>query len=211
MNLTIGSGDVTQLLSGTQTKGFAELLQKFVAHDKPYYNAFASPIDALRTGAILEAKYLEVLSDDYYVQYKSICEELDCLTSSIDFAQIKAGEIVDFDELKTIYLTDFIDKIIPLKDKTQEEKIAVIKKAFKSNYNQVQFQLLTSGLDSANLVFLLVETYEDSENYFRTIVLNDFIKFRITRDEKVISEIKSRAKIFQAIKNFVISEMEVKL
>lgn len=206
MNLTIGSGDTTKLLSGNQTKGFAELLQKFVSDDKPYYNAFASPIDALRTGAILEIKYLDVLGEDYYVQYKSTCEKFDCLTSSIDFAKIENGKIVDFDELKTIYLTDFIDKIVPLKGKSQIEQTTVLKKVFKSNYNQVQFQLLCSGLESANLVFLSVETYHDTENYLRQINENDFVKFRVNRDEKVISDICKKAKIFQDIKDFVNSK-----
>ena len=203
MNLTIGSGDTTKLLSGNHTKGFAELLQKFVSFDKPYYNAFSSPINALRTGAILEIKFLEVLENDYYVQYKSTCEEVDCLTSSIDFAKIENGKIVDFDELKTIYLTDFIDKIVPLKSKTQEEQAAYLKKVFKSNYNQVQFQLLCTGLDSANLVFLSVESYDDTENYLREINENDYVRFRIFRDIKVIDSIIANAKIFQDIKNFV--------
>lgn len=203
MNLTIGSGDTTQLLSGKQTKGFASLLQKFVADDKPYYNAYASPINALRTGAILEIKYLEVLGENYYVQYKSTCETIDCMTSSLDFAQIQNGKIVDFDELKTIYLTDFIDKIVPLKNKKKEEQTSYIKKVFKSNYNQVQFQLLCSGLDSANLVFLSVETYDDTENYLREITDNDYFKFRIYRDEKVISDIIKNAEIFQNIKNLI--------
>jgi len=202
MILSLGSGDTTKLLSGKQTKGFASLLQKFVADDRPYWNSFASPIHALRTGAILEPRYLETLGDDYYVQYKSTCLEFDCLTSSLDFAKILKGRVVDFDELKTIFLTEYIDKIVPLSELSQEKQTAFIKKKFKSNYEQVQFQLLCSGLDSANLVFLSVESYEDIENELREINENDYKKFRIHRDEMVIAKIMERATIFQTIKEF---------
>ena len=199
MILTIGSGDTTKLLSGKTTKGFASLLQKFVANDRPYWNSFASPIDALRTGAILEPRYLDTLDDSYYSQYKATCKEFDCLTSSLDFAKIEKGFIVDFDELKTIYLTEYIDKIVPLIE--DENYIDVIKKKFKNNYEQVQFQLLCTGLDSANLVFLAVDSYDDIENGLRDIQDDDFHKFRITRDEMVIAKIMERATIFQTIKN----------
>lgn len=203
MNLVIGSGDTTKLLSGKHTLGFASLLQKFVANDKPYWNSFASPIDALRTGAILESNYLKTLSEDYYSQYKSTCKEFDCLTSSIDFAKIEKGKIVDFDELKTIFLTEYLDSILPLKDLKQKEYSTILKKKFKNNYNQVQFQLLCSGLKSANLVFLSVETYDDDENKMRVISDNDFIKFKIERDEMVIAKIMERATIFQSIKDSI--------
>lgn len=201
MNLVIGSGDTRTLLSGRHTKGFAGLLQKFVSNDKPYYNAFASPINALRTGAILEKSYLKILPDNYYIQFEAKSKEIDCLISSIDFAIIENGKIVDFDELKTIWFTEYIDVITPLIDNKDYESI--IKKKFKANYNQVQFQLYCSGLDSANLVFLSAESYNDEENYLREIKKSDYVKFRIHRDDEVISKIKERAKIFQDIKDFV--------
>lgn len=204
MNLVIGSGDTTALLSGKNTQGFASLIQKFVANDKPYYNAFASPINALRTGAILESKYLEILSDDYFFQWKETADTFDCLVSSIDFAKIENGKIVDFDELKTIYLTEYIDIILPLKKLEYNNQIEVLKKKFKSNYNQVQFQLLCSGLKEANLVFLSVESYEDDENKLREIKENDFTKFRIKRDELVIGKIMERSTIFQTLKNNIL-------
>lgn len=204
MNLVIGSGDTTALLSGKNTQGFANLIQKFVANDKPYYNAFASPINALRTGAILESKYLEILSDDYFFQWKETADTFDCLVSSIDFAKIKNGNIIDFDELKTIYLTEYIDIILPLNDLEYNDQIKLLKSKFKSNYNQVQFQLLCSGLNEANLVFLAVESYEDDENKLREITENDFTKFRIKRDELVIAKIMERATIFQTLKNNIL-------
>ena len=65
----IGSGDVHALMSGKSTKSHAALMQRFVSGVKPRYNAFASPIDALRTGARLEDRYLLTLHDNYFPQY----------------------------------------------------------------------------------------------------------------------------------------------
>ena len=206
MNLIIGSGYIRPYLSGTQTKGFAKLIQKFVADDKPYYNSLASPIDALRTGAILEQRYLSLLDDSYFIQYKVTNETYDVLRSSIDFAKIENGKIVDFDELKTIWFTDFLDVIIPITELPKDEQINVIKKKFKANYNQVQFQLYCSGLDSANLVFLSANSYDDEENKMRQISPNEYYKFRVKRDNEVIYKIEKRAKFFQNIKDFVIEK-----
>ena len=215
MYLTIGSGDITAFLSGKNTKGFSVLLQKFVADNSPNYNSFASPIDALRTGAILEKRYAMQVDVDYYSQYKAICQDYNCLISSIDFAKINLGVIVDFDELKTIHLADYLDITIPLSELSQKEYTEVIKKKFKSNYNQLQFQLLCSGLKSANLVFLSVTSYDDELNNRRIIFKNDYLKFRIKRDESVIKQIKDKAVFFQRIKDYFgkinINDIEVKL
>lgn len=194
--LTIGSGDISWLLSGTKTKGYANLWRKFVAESGPYYNAFASPIDALRTGAILEQNYYNILPDNYYAQVKATCEEYDCCTSSIDFAKIEGSKIVDFDELKTIFITDYIEVI-------KEIDVEGLKKKFKSNYNQVQFQLLCTGLNSANLVFLAVNNYDDEENSIREIDERELTRFRIERDEDVIDLIRSRVDIFQKVKDIL--------
>jgi len=201
MNLSIGSGDVKSILMGKTTKGYQDFLRKFVSDEKPNYNAFASPIDALRTGAILEARYLLTLTNDYFCQYKSTFSELDVFTSSIDFAKINKGVIVDFDELKTIWLTDFLEVIQPLKDKSQKEQIEFLKKKFKANYEQVQCQLMCADLKEANLVFVSVETYDDFINSNRIIKDNEIVKFRINRDDEVIKKIKQEGQIFQLIKN----------
>lgn len=203
MVLKIGSGDTTKFLSGANTKGFAGLIQKFVSDYPPYYNSFASPIDALRTGAILEKRYLEILGDDYYSQVKATSDEFDCLVSSLDFAKIDGGKIIEFQELKTIFLTEYLDLILPLVDLDNEEQQEFLKKKFKSNYNQIQFQMLCSGLNEAKLVFLAVETYDDEENWARNIKISDFSEFIITRNEDVIKKIKERAVFFQNIKEFV--------
>ena len=54
----IGSGDIHSLMAGKDSKAHISLMQRFVSGIKPFYNAKASPIDALRTGAILEDRYL---------------------------------------------------------------------------------------------------------------------------------------------------------
>jgi len=200
-SMYIGSGDVAKLLMGTHTKGFQDLLRKFVSDEKPNYNAFASPIDALRTGAILEHRYFLTLPDNYYFQYLVVSKEMNVLKCSIDFALIDGGKIVDFDELKTCFITDFIE-FQQYRDVDYDVYISYLKKNYTANYNQVQQQLYVTELDEANLVFLEVFNYEDEENLKRDIQSNEVIKFRIKRDEKVIEKIKERALFFQNIKNY---------
>jgi len=198
--MTIGSGSTKDLLSGKQTKAQAKLIQKFVSGEFPIRNSYSSPIDALRTGAILEDRYLLILPDNYYPQYKSVCKEMNVLTCRIDFGLVEKGNIIDFDELKTCNFSDYM-AFEELKIEGAD-LLTYVKKHFKNNYNQVQHQLLCSGLDSANLVFLAVYSYEDEINYNRDIKENEYIKIRVPRDEDVISKIKERAEIFQTIKDY---------
>jgi len=202
MNLTIGSGDISALMSGIHTKGFGDLMRKFVDEYKPYYNALASPIDALRTGAILEQNYLKLLSDDYFIQYKVTNKEMDVFTSSIDFAKINGGKVIDFDEMKTIHFSDYIGLIIPIIGLDEKAQKEMILKNFKKYYYQVQVQLFCAELESANLVFVSVDSYNDEENFAREIQENECSKFRVYRDEKIISEITKKGEIFQTIKNY---------
>jgi hypothetical protein len=184
--MTIGSGDTTKLLSATTTKGFKSLLQKFVSDDKPYYNALASPIDALRTGAILEDRYALNLSN-HYPQVRKRCKDYPCLISTLDFVELNGGEVVNFIEVKTMWIDDLLTfKDIPL-----------------SNYKQVQFQLLCSGLDKAEIHFIPVYTYDDSVNKSRIIDDNEVLRFTVERDEQVIDKIKERAQFFQNIADYV--------
>lgn len=201
MILTIGSGYVDKLLMSPNTQGYKELLQLFVANDRPYWNSFASPIDALRTGAILEYNYLLTLPFNYVFQKKVPSKEMDCFVSSIDFAKIENDSIIDFDELKTINLSDFWTEIMPFAGEEESVYLPFIKKKFKKNYQQIQFQLFCSELKSANLVFLAVKSYDDEENAVREIQPNEVVKFRIHRDESVISEIKEKGQFFQDIKD----------
>jgi hypothetical protein len=193
----IGSGDVSSLLSGKETESFKKLLQRFVSGEQPYYNAKNSPIDAFRTGALLEDRYLGILPEDYYSQIVVVSKDMDVFKASLDFAQLDKGEVVDFDELKTCSLDDFLP-LHSLGDRYPE----TIKKSYKKYYNQVQEQLYCSGLDSCNLVFLVVYSYVDEENRLREIKENEYIKFRIRRDEDVIKEIKYRGMFFQRIKDY---------
>ena len=200
-SMTIGSGDVSKLLLNKETKGFQDLLRRFVSDEKPNYNALNSPIDALRTGAILENRFFLILPDDYYPQHVVCSSEMDVFKSSIDFARLDKGNVVDFDELKTCFYTDFVN-FQPYVNADYNLYIEYIKKSYKANYNQIQQQLYVTGLNEANLVFLSVYEYDDAVNMRREIKENEYIKFRIKRDEEVISLIKERGKLFQDIKNY---------
>lgn len=197
----IGSGDVHALMSGKNTKSHIALMQRFVSGVKPCYNAFASPIDALRTGAILENRYLLTLPDNYFSQYVVQSDEMDVFKCSIDFARIDKGKLTDFDELKTLYLSDYLDFIEPIKH-DNHALVEYVCKKHKAYYYQVQEQLFCTHLASCNLVFLSVTTYDDEINWRRDIHPNEYCKIRIERDEKAINEIKSRALIFQQLKDF---------
>jgi hypothetical protein len=201
VSMYIGSGDVHALMMGKDTKGHLSLLQRFVSDDIPYYNAKASPIDALRTGAILEDRYLQILPDDYFVQYVVRSDEMDVFKCSLDFARINDGRVVDFDELKTISFNDYIDQVQPIRD-DNDALLAYLRKKHKAYYYQVQEQLFCTHLDACNLVFLSVLSYDDAENEVRDIKPNEYCRVRVPRDEKAISEIKERGRIFQQLKDY---------
>ena len=196
--MRIGSSDVPALLAGKNTKSHNKLLTMFVSDQRSYYNAKLSPIDAFRTGAILEDRYFLTVDDSYYSQYRVESTEMNVLAATLDFAKLKAGKVVDFDELKTCWFDDYI----VFENLSESERLAYLKKKYKANYNQVQHQLYCSGLDSANIVFLVVYTYDDSENYIREIKSSEYFKIRVERDEKVISTIKERAEPFQYLKDY---------
>lgn len=197
ISMYIGSGDVAALLAGRDTQTHQKLLQRFVSNEKPYYNAKSSPIDALRTGAILEDRYLLTLPDNFFSQWVVVSKDMDVFKCSLDFAKIENGEVVDFDELKSIYLSDYLDMI----NLNYDALLAHIKKKYKNYYNQIQEQLYCTELDECNLVFLSVTSYNDEENYKRDIQPNEYMKVRIYRDEEVINRIKERGQIFQQIKD----------
>lgn len=196
----IGSGDITSLMSRKDSQSHLSLLKRFVSGVKPYYNARASPIDALRTGAILEDRYLLILPDNYFTQYVCVSDEMDVFKCSLDFAKIEHGVIVDFDELKSVYLSDYLEFEQYKND--NEALLTYVKKKYKYYYYQVQEQLFCTGLNECNLVFLSVMTYDDDENLTRDIEPNEYTKIRVPRDEKVIQEIKNRGLIFQQIKKY---------
>lgn len=196
----IGSGDIHSLMAGKDSKAHISLMQRFVSGIKPFYNAKASPIDALRTGAILEDRYLLFLPMWYIPQFVVQSKEMDVFKASLDFAEIKDGKLHDFTELKTVYLNDYIDNVQPIKG-NNDLLLSYLKKRHKDYYNQVQEQLYCTELESCNLSFLCVNSYDDEENYHRIITEDDFTTVRVPRDEKIINAIKVRGQIFQQIKN----------
>lgn len=195
----IGSGDISALMSGLNTKSHHNLFMRFVSGVKPEYNAKNSPIDAFRTGAILEDRYLLTLPDNYYSQYLVFSDEMDVFKATLDFAKIENGKVSDFEELKSISFSDFIE-FMPYKN-NNNDLIKYVQKKYKNYYNQVQQQLYCTGLESAYLVFLSVMSYDDEENYNRVIKPEDYIKIRIYRDNITIQNIKERGRIFQIIKD----------
>lgn len=200
ISMYIGSGDVAALMSGKATKGHQSLLRRFVSGEKPYYNAFASPIDACRIGAILEGRYLLTLPDSYYPQYVVESKEMNVFKCSLDFARLESGEVIDFDELKSISFNDFM--LLEQLKREGGDIIAYVKSNYKHYYQQVQEQLYCTELDSANLVFLPVYSYIDEENYNRNILENEIFKIRIRYDSEFIESMKIRGSIFQQIKDY---------
>lgn len=203
-SMYIGSGDVPALMSGLHTISQAKLLKRFVSGQIPYYNSKASPIDALRTGSILEDRYSLITPNDYYPQVRKESKDMNVFKCSLDFAKIKDSEIVDFEELKTCSFMDFLN-IEPFRDDNLKG-LQFIKKKYKKYYEQVQQQLYCTELDSAKIVFLSVYSYEDEVNYNRNIKPNEFIKFRINRDKDVIAKLIKRGEIFQRIKDYYVNK-----
>lgn len=199
MNMTIGSGDISSLLSGYETKSYRELWKKFISNEKPIYNAKASPIDALRTGAILEDRYYLTLPSYYFPQVKVKCKEQDVLVTTLDFSSRECNN--NFEELKSVEFNDFL-KIQMYKDRSYKEYIHFIKKYYKKYYNQVQSQIYSTGLDYGTLTFLAVFSYDDEVNYNRYIKDNEVVKFMINREEETINLIKHRLTPFQQFKDF---------
>lgn len=189
----IGSGDVAFLMAGIKTKTHLSLLTRFCSGEIPYYNAKASPLDACRTGAILEDRFLLTLPDNYFPQYRETSKEMDVFKCSLDFAEIEKGKLKSAIELKTMWFEDIVNV---------QTDIGYIKKKYKKYYNQIQEQLFCSELNKITLIFVPVYTYDDSVNLTRDIDEYELIKITIPRDENVIEQIKERGKIFQQIKDY---------
>lgn len=195
----LGSGDTTALLSGIDTKGHLSLLQRFVSDVKPNYNAKASPIDALRIGAILEERYISQFDDDnFYPQVTAVCPFMDVFICHLDIAKVEAGKITEFIEVKTVGFVDFQEMILM----TDDELLAHVKKAYKNYYNQVQQQLMCTGLQTAEIHFIQVIDYDDDNNYERVINPFEVIKCRIDADPDVAAKIAERGQIFQNMKDY---------
>ena len=195
---SIGSGDIKMLMTkNKETKTYKSFLAKFFGIEQIKYNALASPIDQLRTGAILEQMYYRTLSIVWGAQEKVQCKELPVLTVSLDFALVENSKVIEFEELKTIDFFKLMDM--------QSECIDCnyIKKKHKDYYYQIQSQLLATDLKNATLTFLAVYTYDDIKNKTREVKENELMKIKIPRDEEVIDEVKKALIIFQQIKEYM--------
>lgn len=198
--LYIGSGDVHALMMGRTSAGYLRLLQRFVSGIVPHYNALASPFDALRTGAILEERFYQTLPFEWFPQYRVQSDEMDVFRASLDFAKLDEGRVVDFIELKTVNLDEYIENIQPIVD-DNDALLEFLKRKRPSYYNQIQEQMYCAGLDVAHLVFLSVTSYDDAENYARDIKDNEYVMVTVPRDNDTINEIKEKGKLFQTIRD----------
>lgn len=196
----IGSGDVAAMMAGKDTKTYLSLMQRFVSNELPVRNAKESPIDALRTGAILEERFLLTLDDSYFAQYFVQSEEMDVFKATLDFAKLDGGEVVDFIELKTVGFNDYLTMVEPIRD-DNEALLEFLKKKHKNYYFQIQEQLYCTKLEKAHLCFLSVTSYDDDENYTRIIMPHEYTIVEVERDDEVIDAICERGKIFQTIKD----------
>lgn len=202
MKFSIGSGDVKHLMSGKDTKGHQELLDKFINGDKVQYNALASPIDAMRIGAILEQRYAEIMPLNCFPQVIVRSDKMDVFHASLDFAFLKRNKVVLFHELKSVNLIDFIALKKLLRGKTGREKQNLIKAKRKENYYQIQEQIYCANLNHAFLVFVAVLNDNDEENWQRHIKGRELLYVRIARDNEVITQITERGKHFQVLRDF---------
>lgn len=196
----IGSGDVASLMASVDSKAYLSLLQRFVSDEIPYHNAKESPIDALRTGAILEDRFFLTLDDSWFAQYYVQSNEMDVFKATLDFAQLTDGKVSDFIELKSVNFDDFLNYVVPARD-DNDKLLEYLLKKHKAYYYQVQEQLYCTELERARLCFLCVTSYDDDENYQRDIQTKEYAFVDIERDDSVIESIKQRGEIFQKIKN----------
>ena len=199
MKLSIGSGDVKSIMMGKKTKGYQDFLRSFVSDEIQIYNSYASPIDALRTGKILEDRFAEHV-EGYFLDVKVRSKVYDVMAASLDFGKFEGGKVVDFIELKTMWLSDYLEFISPLKG-DNEGLVAWFKKEAKGYYNQVQHQLYVSELEECNVCYLSVQSYDDDFNNKYVITENDYAMFRVKRDQEVIDKILKEVEFFQKIKN----------
>ncbi len=196
--MRLGSGNTTALLQGKNTGGFKKLLIDFIADEPQNRNALNSTIHALRTGAILEEVMYKYLPDTYMSQVRVQSEELDVLTSTLDFAILDKGKVMYFIEMKTVNFNSFLE----ISEST--DRLEYIKKKYKNYYNQVQQQMLVTGLKLCTLMFVVVyDENNDSENWNREIKKNEIIEIKVPFDENVSNKIKERAIIFQQIKDYL--------
>ena len=103
-------------------------MRRFVSGVKPYYNAKNSPINALRTGAILEDRYFLCLDDSWFSQYHVQSEDMDVFKASLDFARLEAGAVCEFQEVKTVEFDDYMN----INAMNEAERLKAVKKEIQT-------------------------------------------------------------------------------
>lgn len=196
-SMYLGSADTPALLADVQTKANQALLRRFVSGCTPVYNALASPIDALRTGAILEERMAEIV-EDYLPQFRVIDEEMNVFRATLDFAHLEGGEVINFIEQKTIWWEEFAEL---MEAKEQGRELDYILKNRKHEFQQVQQQIMCTGVNFGTMRFVSVYTYDDDVNRTRDIQPYEWTDVVIRPDDKIIKAIRRRGEIFQKIKD----------
>lgn len=195
--MRIGSGNVKDLLQDVNTKGFKKLLIDFIQDEPQNRNALNSPITQFRTGAILEEVMYKYMPDIYMAQVRVKSKEYDIMTCTLDFALLEKGEVTYFVEMKTLNFDSFITLY------STANKLDYVKKHYKSYYNQVQEQMLVTGLKTCTIMFVVVLSDNDNENWNRVFKKEDIVNVVVPFDEKVGNKIIERIKFFQQIKDFL--------
>ncbi len=195
--MRIGSGHVKDLLQGVETKGFKDLLVKFIKDERENRNALNSPIQQFRTGAILEEVMYKSMPDSYMAQVRMQSKDYNIMTCTLDFALLDKGKVTYFVEMKTLNFDSFISLY------STDNKLDYVRKYYKSYYNQVQEQMLVTGLKSCTIMFVVVLSDDDNENWNRVFNKEDIVNVVIPFDQKVGDKIIERIKFFQQIKDYL--------
>lgn len=198
--MRIGSGNVKDLLQDTKTKGFKNLLIDFIKDEPQYRNALNSPIQQFRTGVILEEVMYKSMPDNYMAQVRVQSKEYDIMTCTLDFALLDKGKITYFVEMKTLNFDSFISLF------SATNKLDYVKKHYKSYYNQVQEQMLVTGLKTCTIMFVVVLSDDDNDNWNRVFKKGEKLDVVIPFDKKVGDKIIERIKFFQQIKDFLCTD-----
>lgn len=195
--MRIGSGNIKDLLQDKNSKGFKKLLIDFIKDEPINRNALNSPIQQFRTGAILEEVMYKSMPENYMAQVRVKSDLFDIMTCTLDFALLDKGKVTYFVEMKTLNFDSFISLY------SASNRLEHIKKYYKSYYNQVQEQMLVTGLKTCTIMFVVVLSDDDNDNWNRVFKKEDIVNVVVPFDEMVGNKIIERISFFQQIKDFL--------
>lgn len=195
--MRIGSGNIKDLLQDKNSKGFKKLLIDFIKDEPINRNALNSPIQQFRTGAILEEVMYKSMPEKYMAQVRVKSDLFDIMTCTLDFALLEKGKVTYFVEMKTLNFDSFISLY------SSSNKLEYVKKYYKSYYNQVQEQMLVTGLKVCTIMFVVVLSDDDNDNWNRVFKKEDIVNVVVPFDEIVGNKILERISFFQQIKDFL--------